>query len=130
MVRVVARAKTRTKNKTKNKNRDGGSDKGQPAAAGPGNKDKPKRKTTKEYPGKNVTEIPEADRVCAYWFWFDKKTGKSLCTNAAQGKPCPHKHVDKPTDGIKQTNVWAKLKDQNGGPNGPPKGDPTGKKQD
>ena len=80
------------------------------------------RKQLKDYPGKDISEIPESERCCCQYLWV-KKDGTSVCWKYAAGKHCPNgKHLTKPTEAMKGTKVFAKLKAERGAPNVPAKG--------
>ena len=88
------------------------------------------KKKTAEYDGKEISEVPEADRCCAHYLWV-RKDGWSLCRNFAKGRQCPNgKHVTNPSKAMTETKVYARLVAENGRANVPANGPKKSDKKD
>ena len=75
---------------------------------------------TDQFPGKAISEIPEADRCCVFYLWA-RKDGKSQCKNARNGKACKYPHCEKPSKAMLDSKLYAKYSQLWGKPNGPAK---------
>ena len=75
---------------------------------------------TDSFPGKDIKEIPEAERCCVFYLWA-RADGSSQCKAARQGKPCKMPHCDKPSKAMVGSKVYAKYSKLWGKPNGPAK---------
>ena len=121
--------KGKDKGKGKGKGKDGEQANANSASGSDGgssNGDGTKPKPTSEYPGIELSAVPEDERCCLHYLWVRKDgSNVSLCGNYNKGhrdKCSLGKHLAKPTAAMKKTKLFNRLKKERGEPNCPASG--------